>query len=443
MIHKLNTIDRIFYGIVVWCIFSFRIILIHMGGSGIRIDDILIFIAFLLLLLKGDLRKTTRPLPFNLYLGFVAVSAISAAWNSAMGRIDPFTSCLFVVRLLQYMVFYYLGYRIAKGGFRITHLLSYYLAFLCAIVPLQMLGLLPVLGSFGDITSRAVGNTNGPYELAAVGAFLVCYLGYSSPKKTKGIFSLLLVLLTASRITFIATALSAAKITLRKSTSRVILLLRIAGLGVVGCVAFLVIHSTSSKLPGTQDGVIGRLTTAASTGISMNTLNAAYNAAPVYRNFADYGQGAFSDADSEAEEGGGDVSGLTRVFRWTSLIKSTLSGWDTILIGLGPSFGATAVDGYFVRVFVETGVLGLLAFCLFAKSVLDWGKKYSWTLREYVLILLITGCFIDIFVSYKPMLLFWLWLGMQQFRSKSTLQASMAQCVTRRKSGTGLAAEST
>jgi hypothetical protein len=443
MIHKLSIIDRILYGIVVWCIFSFRVILIHTAGSGLRIDDVLILIAFLLLLFRGDLRRTTRPLPFNIYLGFVAISVISVAWNAAMGRVDPFISCLFVARLLQYMVFYYLGYRIAKNGIRITRLLSYYLAFLCAIVPLQMLGLLPVLGSFGDITSRAVGNTNGPYELAAVGAFLLCYLGYSSPKKTKGVFSILLVLLSASRITFIATALSVAKVILWKSRSRAILILRVVGLGLVGCVAFLVLHSTSSNLPGTQDGVIGRLTTAASTGISLNTLGAAYGAAAVYHNSTDYSQGAFSDADAEANQGGGDVSGLTRVFRWTSLIKSTLNGLDTILIGLGPSFGSIAVDGYFVRVFVETGVLGLLVFCWFAKSVLAWGKTYSWTFREYVLILLVTGCFIDIFVSYKPMLLFWLWLGMQQFNSKRKLHGSTAQCVTRLKPDTRSAAEST
>jgi hypothetical protein len=46
-------------------------------------------------------------------------------------------------------------------------------------------------------------------------------------------------------------------------------------------------------------------------------------------------------------------------------------------------------------------------------------------------------------VSYKPMLLFWLWLGMQEFNSKRKLHGSTAQCVTRLKPDTRSAAELT
>jgi hypothetical protein len=418
-IRKLRTADRLLYGVLVCCIFSFKIYIVGVGGSGIRADDLLILAVFLYLLYAGDLHRIKRSHPFNIYLGFIIINIVSAIWNSIEGRVEPLTSAFFVARLMEYMVFYYLGYRIAKKGIPITRMLSYYLVFLCVVVPLQMIGLLPSFGAFGGITSRAIGNTNGPYELAAVGAFLLCYLGYDQKNRVKGLFSFLLILLSASRITFVAAAFSVAKVVLKQSRSKSAVIGRVAFLAAVGLVGFLSVHMMSNDSSDGQESVVGRLSSAASTGISLDTLRAAYDSAPVYADSANYIQGAFLSADTYANQGGGDVSGLTRVFRWTSLIKSTLNRFDTFMIGLGPSFGTTAVDGYFVRVFAETGFLGLLMFGWFAKAVLAWSERYSSAFHEYAFILLVTGCFIDIFTSYKPMLLLWLWHGALQFKHNS------------------------
>jgi hypothetical protein len=417
MIRKRRVTDRILYAIVVCCIYSFKVVLIGVGESGIRPDDLLIFLAFLLLLIEGDFYRVRRSRPFNIYLGFVAASLLSAIWNSGTGRVAPLVSFLFVVRLLQYMVFYYLGYRISKSGIRLSGILSWYLLILCVVIPLQMAEMLPVPG-FGGITTRAVGNTNGPYELAVVAAFLLCYLGYRQKKVVRGVFSLALMLLAASRITFVSALFSLVKEMLTRLKPRKLRNLGIASLVVAGLIAAVALRSTSDDPPGAGVGIVSRLSSAGS-GASLDTLTLAYDNAPVYQNSEDYIDGQFLSAIDEASTGDGDPSGLIRLFRWTTLIKTTLGSFDSVLIGLGPSFGSAAVDGYFVRVFAETGLLGVFFFLWFSKTLLLEHTNSSWPFREYVFIMLGTACFIDIFTSYKPMLLLWLWHGMHQFNPES------------------------
>lgn len=413
--------DQFLYVIVLLCLFSFKMVFIGVGESGIRPDDLLILIAFVVLLVRGDLRRVTRSLPFKLYLGFVVINVVSAVWNSVVGRVSPLISVFFVVRLLQYMIFYYLGFAIARSGRRIAPLMTAYLVVLAVVVPLQMFGLIPVPGAFAGIVSRAVGNTNGPYELAVVAAFLLCFLGYQLEGPLKGLTAFALIILSASRITFAATVLSGARVMVQGTRSRLRLAATIVMLLVVGGFGFAG-YSVLAGNSGPKIEIFSRLSTAASV-IQGSEIAAVYDTVPVYHSSSDYIDGEFADAVTEsvaAEGDKGEVSGAIRVLRWATLIKSTLAGVDTTLIGLGPSFGSAAVDGYFVRVFIETGVLGLVAFLAFAVALLRERKTSSWAFREYVFILLASCCFIDIGVSYKPMLLFWLWHGMNQFRSTET-----------------------
>jgi hypothetical protein len=105
-----------------------------------------------------------------------------------------------------------------------------------------------------------------------------------------------------------------------------------------------------------------------------------------------------------------DLSLLLRVYRWVTLLKSCLSSPETIIFGLGPSFASAAVDDNYVRIFIETGVIGFLLYIAFL--VMLWREVTSdYCLRYYLIILIITAIFIDIFVSYKAMLFLWLYLG--------------------------------
>ena len=430
--------DVFLYAIVLFCLFSFKLIFINVGGgsTGIRADDVLILVAFLVLLARGDLRRIRRTRAFNIYLLFGLVNFVSAVWNSIEGRISLLISLLFVLRLFQYMVFYYLGFLMARSGRRFVPVMVWYLVLMAAVVPLQMLGIVPVPGAFTNITSRAVGNTNGPYELAGVTAFFICYLGYQHRRKIGGFVAFGLLVLSASRITFIGSILSGVRVLIKRATART-RIATLASLLVIGAIVGFtatVMHSDSLS----EIYVFDRLSDVASSTL-LDGIVDIYRYSPTYQVSSDYLDGLFMhhDVNAAARDISGDkeASGAQRVFQWACLIKSALLRPDTALIGLGPSFGGAAVDGYFVRVFVETGLLGIVVFLVFAVLLMRERKGSSWPFREYVFMLLVTGSFIDIFVSYKPMLLLWLWYGILQYHAAQANRSAARPVVPAERDG--------
>ncbi len=409
MIRRLSFSIRFFYFVLLWCVFSFKLLVGGVGEAGFRLDDLLIAIACALLALRRDIVKIPRSPVFRAYLIFVTISLCSAVWNGIAGRVGFVYSMLFVARLLEYMVFYYLGYVLQENGIRVWRGLQIYFYVLCVVVPLQMLHLLPTASQF-DV-SRASGNTNGPYELAAIAALFFCYFGYREGKKLRAAGSFVLLLLTASRITtvgavieFVARYFSRSR-SKAKAVAMILLAVVIIGTGITWI-------SSGQSGDGGVDTLGSRLE-GASTLLSAD-YGGLYANIPVYATSGDYIDGTFVDATESAHESGSDASGMIRAFRWSALIKSSLAHYDSVLIGMGPSFGSAAVDGYYVRVFIETGVVGLLAFILFLRALLRPRGPQSSAFREFAVILIVTACFIDIFASYKTMLFLWLWNGMNE-----------------------------
>jgi hypothetical protein len=403
--------DRFLYFVVLWCVCSFKVLLWGIGEAGLRVDDLLMLVAFVLFLLRGDIVRIPRSRAFRAYLIFVCINFCSAAWNAWMGRVDYLYSTLFAVRLLQYMVFYYLGYALRESGIRVWRGLKFYFYALCIVVPLQAIDVIPIASRFNSL--RASGNTNGPYELAAVSAFFLCYFGYRERKKVSAGLAFILLLLTASRITlagtiigFVMRSVSRSKSKLRAATVVALVVLVLSG-GVAW-------NSSIPNVGENPESLANRLQSA-STLVSFNEAHDLYAAVPTFRTAQDYFQTAFVVAIQFGISSGQDVSGMIRAFRWATLLKSALAQFDSILIGLGPSFGSAAVDGYYVRVFIETGIIGLMSFFVFLRAMAKQQGEASGAFWEFVIILIVTSCFIDIFTSYKTMILLWLWHGMNEY----------------------------
>ena len=105
-----------------------------------------------------------------------------------------------------------------------------------------------------------------------------------------------------------------------------------------------------------------------------------------------------------------DASSVIRFTRWQIELKAWASDPTAILLGLGPSFSGAATDGFYVRVLVGQGLVGIMLF--FAMFAAVWKLRRGFPgLKQYLLVLLITGGFIDIFVSYRPMMFMWLGVG--------------------------------
>lgn len=403
--------------IFVYCLFSFKWTIIDTGSSGIRVDDffcLFVFIFWVKTLFYENKVFTAGVKKINLcFFVFLFFCLFSSFYNSYLGRVPFFQSVLFSIRPFEYWVFYLVGFQFYKYNISIKSIFFVYLLYVISLVILQYFGIVGVVSSFGG--TRAIANTGGPWEFAAVSAFLFLYfmLGF---ERVKSILSFILLVLSSSRITLVG-ALISFFMYFRKTLNKFNLnffLFSFAGIFFLFFMFlfYLFLSPQGFNLDNIQ--VISRFSVFFTSDTLSNIENIFYSM-PSFPTSDEYIAYTYSD-DSlfNIFSMGGDASALIRFSRWITLLKSFLLSSDTIFIGLGPSFAGLAVDGYYVRVLIECGVLGLISFAFFVFYALSIFKKQrEYLLFFYLLTLVITGLFIDIFTTYKAMMLFWFVFGYQ------------------------------
>ena len=389
-----------------------------MGEGGVRVDDFAIVGLFLLVASEIKIKDITHPL-IRAYLIFVLYSGCVAVYNGIAGRVDLAISLLFALRLLEYLVFFFVGLVIFRRGLDkyVWLILRVYVFYLIIIIPLQIIGIIPVISGFSN--TRAIGNTNGPYELAAIAAGLSLLFLYSRRIALFWI-SIVICLAAAARITSVCLVL------IILWNFRFFLLqqgrfwgdLNKATLVLIALIIATPIALTRLSLDfgvsgsgGDVVSLIDRLAEVSPTEF-VEQLAENYDSAITYQTAKDYQNSAFEDAIAAArDQGGGDVSGLIRTYRWGTLLRATFSTPLGAAFGLGPSFGTSAVDGYYVRLICETGLIGLSIFLLWLFKSFRSKILPPW-LKGYLVVMAATAIFIDIFVSFKPMILIWLFFGL-------------------------------
>ena len=111
---------------------------------------------------------------------------------------------------------------------------------------------------------------------------------------------------------------------------------------------------------------------------------------------------------------GYDGSLYQRVSHWMQLID----GWTTSpLIGVGVSVSGNSADGNYIKILVETGIIGLILWCILLKNIYMFlNKEKNWLLFSYISVLL-GSIFIDLFDSSKVIMTLWLLIGIYFRRS--------------------------
>lgn len=400
------------YLLIILCLFSFKINLIGLGEGGIRLDDLLMLPVFGYLLFRAIVVNERLPLYFVYYLLFLLFSVFVTLLSASFDRIDGVYGVLFVVRLAQYSMFFLVGSYLFKHGYSLEPVFKAYVILLALLIPLQMMSIVPIPGEFGP--TRASANLNGPYELAAVSAFMILFFCSKGMHDIPfAVISAAVLLLTASRITIVAVI----TIFLAKFIKNISKMARLCI--VVGVTAIIMVGSFLSEpydSPSEVDihgtGFINRVKSI-DLDAFVKVASSFYFNTPIYSKSVDYLEDAYMNSIDIAAslEADVDSSGIIRFTRWAALLKSTYSQYDTIFFGMGPSFGSIAIDGYLVRLFVETGVVGVILFFMFFVTAFRWSFRGSNWIGHYLFALLVTSFFIDIFMSYRPMMLLWLALG--------------------------------
>lgn len=171
-------------------------------------------------------------------------------------------------------------------------------------------------------------------------------------------------------------------------------------------------------LKAPADSVAKRLAT---TSVSGNWVAADRIAAsvPHPRNSAEYTFAAYAGLNlylnvNTAANAGADMSNLVRFFRW-HLILDTMDDPATVIFGLGPSYVGPSVDGSYLRMYADSGLLGVLAWVVLVTA---WIRRTPLWMVCVTISMLVGALFIDILYAERPMALFWALLALALSRRR-------------------------
>ncbi|MCD7099308.1 hypothetical protein [Stenotrophomonas sp. MMGLT7] len=399
--------SKLFYSFVfIYSLFGFKLNLVESWGR-IRPDDFLAVILGCLAvhqLLTNKLARVSRAL--IVFFVFILWSCLSVFYNFFVGRIELISGLLFALRHLEYSFYAYLGYMLAKSNFNFRRWICLYLIYSSILVVGQFLGVIGGVTSFSF--NRAIANTGGPWELALLAAFMCLYfLEYKAFVWAAASF--LLLVFTQSRVTIVALVVVFLGLYLRIFFRNILNSARRFSFVFLSALAlcFVFVIGTFS-FSSSSDGVLSRFEQALDSG-TMDVIKSIVSNSTAVKTSADYRDMTYGDAVDEFSQADGDVSAYIRFNRWATLIKSSLGSLDSAVFGLGPSFAGFAVDGNFVRLLIEVGLIGFILYISFLfilyRSVDDR------LLRGYLLVLVLSSIFIDALVTHKAMLLFWVFYG--------------------------------
>ncbi|WP_261903463.1 hypothetical protein [Vibrio fortis] len=384
-----------------------KIVLIPLGSSGLRVEDLLILILLVFFVVEKCNGNSNERFSVNIalfiYLIFLSVNLISATLNSLIGNVRFLESLLFVLKSFELMFLVYLGAKSRSYSVNIDYIFRFYIIYCFMIFGLQRLGVLESFNAFS--IDRFSANTNGPYELALIAGVLFFYF-FGSKNWIYSIFSLIIVLLTASRVTIVSVIfISILSLLFNKDVNiKKKYFLMFLPLGFITTFTIVLVFYFS-------DGgfyFFERIQQALSIE-TYNTLLYLAEKSIIASSMDQYHSLAYGDGMNEALSMSGDGSSIIRFYRWLILVKTVFSEPSTAIIGLGPSFASLAVDGHYIRVLTESGLIGLAVFIFFILTI--YRRTSNLFIKQMIALMCLSALFIDIFVAIKPMIMFWFLIG--------------------------------
>jgi hypothetical protein len=366
-----------------------KISLISSGEAGVRPEDFIAAIAAAYYLAVPRLKPIKIPPYLWVYGVFIAFAFFSSAVNHASNGVTGF---VFTLRLIEYLIWFFIIYDCSDKISYKSSVKWFYITSIILIMWgwLEYFGLISKVGRFAVVESRLSLNTSGPFETS----IMLAALAYVTPQLVLTPLLLALVWLTQARITVVGGLFS--------------LLTRRPSRGVPIAIGGLLIGAV---LIGPVSEILGasRFADTASPVAMAQTLTRTYRQAQTFTDAAAY-RAQFSDTLS----GFGGYFHLSdpgasfnlRAVRWSIIVKSTIHGWTSFLVGFSPGAWGLAVDGFYVREFGETGLIGLSTFVVFLTMMLMQLRRNS-SASFLLVMLIVVAFFIDIFSSSKAVPMLW------------------------------------
>jgi hypothetical protein len=121
-----------------------------------------------------------------------------------------------------------------------------------------------------------------------------------------------------------------------------------------------------------------------------------------------------------------DMSWWMRIHKWCYALKIYVTHPECYLQGIGPGACSAALDGSFLRILAENGIIGVLLYYKLFRYIYDQTETLKWIMLAFALNMI----FFDIYLAYKPMSLLFLLTGFyyqsSQLQVKPSHQAVLA-----------------
>jgi hypothetical protein len=388
-------------------LFMPKINLVSIAGesAGIRVDDVLLFVIFALLMAGVLLARKPaingiESITF-LLIGYMLLS------NLINLQMFDRSSLLYSLRYCEYFMFFYIGRYFFDARYSAARLL-YALLFVNAIV--MLLQDFAIVGGFAsagfsqNVAGRPIGLTGGPWEVGAILNFLLAVFLFD-PKQAAGIRSRILVIactsalvvMTGARMPALAHVLLISYYLYLHAPNKPYFLGSAAF--VAGLLVFAILW-----IPNPLTERSGKLFSTA----NIELFQEQYSKSLPQEKFEGFSQTYTADEDT-------DLSWLIRGARWTVAIKTWANSPLTWFVGVGPGNWGPALDGGWLRVMSEWGLLGLGIFLVFLYRV----AQISRVTLALVVVLAVNMLFIDIHIAYKAMSLFFFLSGYAYHKART------------------------
>lgn len=371
-----------------------KINLITVGGesAGLRIDDLLLCAAFLIIVTFAILSLRFRFGSVEAsFLRLVIWWGLSNVFNMVLFHRS---SILYTLRELEYLVFFYLGLLAARKDSiqRIRNLSVAIIVFNGLAILLQKIGWLGAFSSEGFVasaTGRPPGLTGGPWEIGAMLNLALALLLFRCISRSARFLPWVyiaactfLLAITGARTPTFAHLFIVIMYVYKRIHSKVLFLLVSSSLLAALLVPLIFIPSQ-----------IQERTLTALSFENIYLLPEIYEALPT-PNSTDP---VTADIQNDLTSDDTDQSLLLRVVKWVFVAKVWQQNGTNYLIGVGPGTWGPAIDGGWLRILTESGLVGLVLYLVFLKRL----SRIHFSMFICAACIALNLTTIDIHLSYK------------------------------------------
>lgn len=410
---------------LLWLTAGPRVDIMEFAGSSVRIEDALLALALVAVVAQW---KTVRPL-INGRTGIALVTMISIATAgiaAVLGTVHLAPALLYAVRPFEYWAIFPVALALLDtGGRRAETALVRVLALTTiahsAVATAQFLFGFNI-GFSAFSLERGAGLTNGPYELGAIMAMLICFW-LAEGRMVLAAVAAGGLLMSLSRISIIGAmcglAAMAIAMLIRKSPATDLRKRTLRPGSVITATVAIVAILLAFPLLSTKV-IQPAIDRTQSTSISASW-EAGRQLAAITPRSADSDQYAATAYEAIGDTvldnvTSGDASNEVRFYRWNLLLNEITRSSERVFLGLGPSFAGPSVDGAYLRIVAESGLVGAIVWmAMFGRWI---RRAPAWFVGAAVS-LFVGGVFIDIFYAERPMVFLWLLLALAVHRGST------------------------